>query len=63
MNEFVNTLDEAIAALADPASPFDYCGVNTAWGVTFHLIARKGRLATHGYDAEALIRFVDRELF
>ena len=63
MNEFVNTLEEAIAALADSASPYDYRGVNAAWGVPFHLIARKGRLATHGYETEALIRFVDRELF
>jgi hypothetical protein len=63
MTEFVHTLDEALAALADPASAYEYRGIQHAFGCTFHLIASKGRCANHGYSTEALIRWVDQELF
>jgi len=58
----ITTLDQALAALADPYCWAEYQGTQTFNGCTFHKIARKGFCATHAYTTDQLIQWCDENL-
>lgn len=57
-NEFVNTVEEAVLALKDPAFGYRVQPI-IRFHQRFWLVARPGREATEGLSDEVLIQFAD----